>query len=76
MPAAGPGGRLVVVAPFRVVEFRCDRVDGLAPSPRTAFWACRLGDMAPIFERAQARRELPEGYDSEVALAMTGDGVY
>ncbi|MFD8733947.1 TetR/AcrR family transcriptional regulator [Streptomyces sp. NPDC059618] len=46
------------------------------PSARTTFWTRRLGEVAPIFERARARGELSDGFDTEAALAMAAGAVY
>ncbi|MFD8431315.1 TetR/AcrR family transcriptional regulator C-terminal ligand-binding domain-containing protein [Streptomyces coelicoflavus] len=46
------------------------------PMARELFWKKRFGDLAPMFERAQARGELPAQLDIEAALAMLAGAIY
>lgn len=44
--------------------------------PRDARWAARWQDIAPIFDRAKARGELPAGADTEILFAQLAGAVY
>lgn len=52
------------------------RQAGEHPAPAGLRWAQRAADVAPIFDRAIARGELPAGFDWEITFAQAAGALY